>query len=84
LGVPAEDVAVYRIHRNQAYQLSYYLGHGLPEWSLEDTTSNIAVVVAGQDEQIPIARPVSYFPGQRLRVWELIGLRIETENPPRQ
>lgn len=83
LGVPAEDVAVYRVHRNQTYQLSYYLGRGLPEWSPEDTTSNISIVVAGQDEQIPIARPVSYFPGQRLRVWELIGLRIETENPPR-
>ena len=83
LGVPAEEVAVYRIHRNQAYQLSYYLGRGLPEWSLEDTTSNVSIVVAGQDEQIPIARPVSYFPGQRLRVWELIGLRIEVENPPR-
>jgi len=79
LGVPAEDVAVYRIHRNQAYQLSYYLGRGLPEWSLEDPTSNVSVVVAGQDEQVPIAHPVSYFPGQRLRIWELIGLRIETE-----
>jgi 4-amino-4-deoxy-L-arabinose transferase-like glycosyltransferase len=78
LGVPAEEVAVYRIHRNQTYQLSFYLGHGLAEWSPEDATSNISIIVANQDEQIPIARPLSYFPGQRLRIWELIGLRIET------
>ena len=79
LAVSAEEVAVYRVHRNQAYQLSYYLGRSLPEWSPEDTTSDVSVIVAGQDEQIPIARPVSYFPGQRLRLWELIGLRIETD-----
>lgn len=78
MGVPAEDVAVYRVHRNQAYQLSYYLGRGLVEWSPEDTTSNISIVVAGQDQQVPIARPVALFPGQRLRIWELLGLRIET------
>ncbi len=79
LGVPAEEVAVYRLHRNQTYQLSYYLGHGLPEWSLEDTSSGVSIVVAGQDQQVPIARPLSYFPGQRIRIWELIGLRVEAE-----
>ena len=79
LAVPAEEVAVYRIHRNQTYQLSYYLGHGLPEWSPDDTASNASIVVAAQDQEVPIARPVSFFPGQRLRVWELIGLCIRTE-----
>ena len=79
LAVPAEEVAVYRIHRNQTYQLSYYLEHGLPEWSPDDTASNASIVVAAQDQEVLIARPVSFFPGQRLRVWELIGLRIGTE-----
>ena len=79
LGVPVEEVAVYRLHRNQTYQLSYYLGHGLPEWLPEDTSSDVSIVVAGQDQQVPIARPLAYFPGQRLRIWELIGLRTETE-----
>ena len=83
LGVPMQDVAVYRIHRNQAYQLSFYLNHALPEWSPEDRSSNISLVVANQDEQVPFAEPLSLFPGQRLRLWQLTGVRIETENPRR-
>ena len=83
LAVPGDEVAVYRIHRNQTYQLSFYLGHGLREWSPADTSSNVSLVVAGQDEMVPFAQPLSLFPGQRLRLWQLIGLRIETQNPPR-
>ena len=83
LGVPLQDVAVYRIHRNQAYQLSFYLGHALPEWSPEDRSSNVSLVVAGQGEQVPFAEPLSVFPGQRLRLWQLTGVRIETESPRR-
>ena len=82
LGVPGEAVAVYRIHRNQALQLGFYLDHALPEWSPEGGNSEISLVVAGQDEQITLAHPASLFPGQRVRLWELIGIRIETEPPP--
>jgi len=83
LEVPGNEVAVYRVHRNQTFQLSFYLGHGLREWSPADTSSNVSLVVAGQDEMVPFAQPLSLFPGQRLRLWQLIGLRIETQNPPR-
>ena len=83
LGIPVEEVAVYRIHRNQTYQLSFYLNRALPEWSPEDKSSNVALVVAGQDEQIPFAQPLSLFPGQHLRLWQLSGVRIEVENPRR-
>jgi len=79
LAVPADEVAVFRIHRNQAYQLSFYLGSGLREWSPDEPIGKASLVVAGQDEQIPFAQPLSFFPGQRLRLWQLPGLRIETE-----
>jgi hypothetical protein len=82
MSVRPGEVAVYRLHRNQTYQLSYYLGRGLPEWSPQDTASDTSIVIAAQDQQIPIARPMSFFPGQRIRIWELIGLRIETEPRP--
>jgi hypothetical protein len=83
LTVPAGEVAVFRLHRNQTYQLSFYLGRGLREWSPDDPIGSVSLVVAGQDEQIPFAQPSSFFPGQRLRMWELTGVRIETENPRR-
>ncbi|MGH9784115.1 MAG: glycosyltransferase family 39 protein, partial [Terriglobia bacterium] len=79
LAVPADEVAVYRIHRNQTYQLSFYLGSGLQEWSPENSAGKASLVVAGQGEQVPFAQPLSFFPGQRLRLWELTGVRIETE-----
>jgi len=79
LAVPADEVAVFRIHRNQAYQLNFYLGSGLREWSPDEPIGKASLVVAGQEEQIPFAQPLSFFPGQRLRLWQLPGLRIETE-----
>jgi 4-amino-4-deoxy-L-arabinose transferase-like glycosyltransferase len=80
LAVPADEVAVFRIHRNQAYQLSFYLASGLREWSPDEPIGNASLVVAGQDDQIPFAQPLSFFPGQRIRLWQLTGVRIKTES----
>lgn len=71
LGVRPEAVAVYRIHRNQRWQLSFYLDHDLPEWTPEAKGSPVSLVVAQQEEPIAKAWPVSFFPGQQIRLWTL-------------
>ncbi|MBI1955853.1 MAG: glycosyltransferase family 39 protein [Acidobacteria bacterium] len=71
LGIPPQELAVYRIPRDQSYQLNFYLDRELPEWSPESGPAAVSYVIAGQNEELPHARFVVLFPGPQLRVWEL-------------
>ncbi len=75
LGIRGEDLAVFYIHRNQTFGLSFYLAHPLPEWSPEGHSATVSFVLARPDirleEILPDARPVALYPGPRLRVWML-------------
>ena len=70
-GIPPEALAVYRIQRDQSYQLNFYLDRELLEWSPEGGPAAVSYVIAGQNEELPHALPVVLFPGSKLRVWEL-------------
>jgi len=74
LGVPASSVGEYYITRNQVYGLSFYLDGKVWTWSPGGNPS-VALVAAQEDVRVdeiaPGAAVVSYFPGQRLRLWLL-------------
>ncbi|MBI3894949.1 MAG: glycosyltransferase family 39 protein [Acidobacteria bacterium] len=71
LGIPPEELAVYRIERDQRYQLNFYLDRELPDWSPESDVVAVSYVIAAQNEELPHALSVALFPGPKLRVWEL-------------
>ena len=70
-GIRGADLAVYRIHRNHSYGLSYYMDRVLPEWSPDDGTSAASFIITRQEERLPEARSLILFPGPRLRLWAL-------------
>jgi 4-amino-4-deoxy-L-arabinose transferase-like glycosyltransferase len=70
-----EQLAVFYLHRNQVFGLGFYLEHLPPEWNPETPDPFIRYVAAREDiavdELEPSARPLSLFPGQRMRLWTL-------------
>ena len=70
-GIRGADLAIYRIHRNHSYGLSYYMDRVLPEWSPDDGTSAASFIITRQEERLPEARSLILFPGPRLRLWAL-------------
>ena len=71
LGIPPQELALYRVQRGQSYQLNFYLDRELPEWSPDGGPAAVSYVIAGQNEELPHALHVVLFPGPKLRVWEL-------------
>ncbi|MBI4463436.1 MAG: glycosyltransferase family 39 protein [Acidobacteria bacterium] len=76
LGIPTEQLGVYRIHRNHAFGLNFYLDRSLPHWSPENGPANVSFVITLEEERLAGARSFILFPSPKLRIWAL-------ESPPR-
>jgi 4-amino-4-deoxy-L-arabinose transferase-like glycosyltransferase len=70
-----DQLAVFYLHRNQVFGLGFYLEHLPQEWNPETPDPFIRYVAAREDIAVdeiePSARPLSLFPGQRMRLWTL-------------
>ena len=73
--VAPDELAIFFLDRNQVYGLGYYMDGLPPEWVPEHTASDRNFLAAREDILVehlrPGARPLSLFPGQHLRLWEL-------------
>jgi hypothetical protein len=74
-GAGPGELAAFYINRNQVYGLGFYLDSLPPEWVPEKTLPNTNFLAAHEnvrvDEIRPGAHPLTLFPGQHLRIWEL-------------
>jgi hypothetical protein len=86
LGISGEEMAVYRLPRNQYYGLSYYADRALPEWSPPASPASAGYVISKDEELLPDAQSRTLFPGPHLRVWALppSEFEIRIQEKPRQ
>lgn len=77
LQIEANQLAIWQLHRNQSFGLSFYTGRLLPEWHPQDSPESISYVIAKDDARIADAQPMTLFIGQRLRLWALPPAQIE-------
>jgi hypothetical protein len=59
------------------------LNKGLPEWDPQLPADEINFVVANDEVTVPLARSISLFPGQRLRLWQLPPSHFEIRISPK-
>jgi hypothetical protein len=75
-GIAPQQLAVLYLHRNQTYGLGFYLGGLSQEWRIDGDFPEIHFVAAREDlvagQVHPGARQLSWFPGQRIRLWTLL------------
>jgi hypothetical protein len=74
-GINPRSLAVLYLHRNQIYGLGFYLSSLPQPWEMNGGMGWIQFVAAREDlvegQVQPGARPISWFPGQRVRLWSV-------------